>query len=292
MNGWIFLTAVTSLSTSPLFVKWSGATVEFLGFWRMLFAGLLILVGMRLKLRDTTSRRLRTWVWPSVAGIFFFLHLWTYSRSAQTTSIAHLMILFAVNPVFTVLGAALFFDEKLKKRLILVYPLAFLGLWILVREKVSNAPESQWGDALAILSGFFHAAYLLASKQARKTIPNLEFSMRLYLVTGLFFGITAVARGIPLFADSTHGWLGVTGLILFPTFLGHALMTQLVGRINVGVLSCGKLIEPGLSSLMAFVVLGESISSRTAGAFLLTATAVMILFWPLKRQTAPAHIKS
>lgn len=284
MTGFMFMVALTSLSASPLFVKWSGASIEFLGFWRLLLAGGLIggLLVWRKGLGALTGRGWAEWRWPLISGVFFFLHLWTYVASAKSTSVAHLVILFSTNPVFTVAGAAFFFRERLKRRLFIAYPLAFVGLWLLVGEKVGSVPDSRFGDWMAILSAVLHAAYLLSSKKARASFDNLSFSTGLYLSAGVLFALTALARGSPLTAPDPQSWLAVAGLILFPTFLGHALMTQLVNKMDLSVLSCGKLLEPGISSLMAYYFFAETVTATTLFAFSLTAASVIILFWPKK----------
>lgn len=285
MTGFLFLLALTSLSASPIFVKWAHAPVEFLGFWRLILAGLLMLI---LELFRRGSSRLlahpwRHWKWPLITGVFFFLHLWTYVFAAQNTSVAHLVILFSSNPIFTTLGAAWVFKEKLKSRLLIVYPLAFAGIWILAQDKVGRTDSSTIGDMMAIFSAALHAAYFLCSKQARKNFENIPFSIALYLTAGTLFGVTALFRSEQVLINSSpSAWGAVIGLILFPTFLGHALLTQLVGKMDLSLLSCGKLLEPGLSSAMAYFIFAEQINAQSILAFSLTSAAVLILFWPQK----------
>lgn len=285
MTGFLFLLALTSLSASPILVKWAHAPVEFLGFWRLILAGIFMLT---FELFRRGCSRLFAhpwphWKWPLITGVFFFLHLWTYVFAAQNTSVAHLVILFSSNPVFTTLGAVWFFKEKLKSRLLIVYPLAFAGIWILAQDKIGRTDSSALGDMMAVLSAALHAAYFLCSKKARKNFENIPFSIALYLTAGVLFGISAVFRSQPVLINSNlTAWGSVFGLILFPTFLGHALLTQLVGKMDLSLLSCGKLLEPGLSSAMAYFFFAEKVSSESVLAFTLTAAAVLILFWPQK----------
>ena len=285
MTAVLFLIALSSLAASPIFVRIASAPIEFLGFWRLALAGILFLFWelarhgiIRLQLRQVSS-----WKWTLLAGFFFFLHLWTYVASAQNTSVAHLVILFSTNPIFTALGAAFFFRERLKRRLWLAYPLALAGLWILASEKVEHVPNSNYGDMMAVLSAALHAAYLLSSKQARRFFPNIPFSVGLYLVAAALFGFVALWRDpSSLTLTSVSAWSGVAGLILFPTFLGHALMTTLVNRMDLSLLSCGKLLEPGISSALAAVFLHEALGPNAPLAFLLTSAAVLIVVWPKK----------
>ena len=283
MNYAFFIVALTSLSSSSLIVKWSQAPLEFLGFWRLVTAGLLLFTVVLFRHGPRPSRRpFAEWKWPFISGVFFFFHLWTYMMAAQNTSIAHMMILFATNPLFTMAGASLFFREKLNPRLFYAYPLALLGLWILVQEKVSFAPRSLWGDEMAFLSAALHAAYLLSSKRSRQNFDNLSFSTALYLITGMLFGILALVDGSAFMITENRPWFAVFALIILPTFSGHALMTYLVNKMEVSLLSCGKLLEPAISSLLAYFIFDEAVHFRTLIAFVLTASAVFLLFWPFR----------
>ena len=137
MTNVLFLLALTSLASSGLFVKWAEAPLDFLGFWRLMTAGLLFLVFVIFHEGHRAFKRpLLDWAWPFISGLFFFLHLWTYMSAAQNTSIAHLMILFATNPLFTMAGAHFLFREKLPRQIFLAYPLALTGLLILVQQKI------------------------------------------------------------------------------------------------------------------------------------------------------------
>ena len=75
-------------------------------------------------------------------------------------------------------------------------------------------------------------------------------------------------------------WLAVAGLIILPTFLGHFVLTNLVNTMNLGILSCGKLIEPIIASILAYLIFKESLTTSFYISFGLTSTSVVILFWP------------
>lgn len=285
MTGLIFLLALTSLSSSPLMLKGAQAPIEFLGFWRLIIAAFILGIFLlwREGSRFISNLDWNKTKWANLAGLFFFLHLTTYIFAAQNTSISHAVILFSTNPIFTSVGAIWFFKEKLRKRLFIVYPIAFIGVWLISQEKVSHHDNSHIGDISALITATLHAAYLLASKRARVTLPNMHFSFILYLTAGLFFGFLGLTHNPQIFSYSeTRAWLAISGLIIFPTFLGHMLMTNLVSKIDLSLLSCGKLIEPGLSSAMAYFFFKENFTLQSGIAFSLTAIAILILFWPKK----------
>lgn len=200
-------------------------------------------------------------------------------EAVQKTSISHMALIFSSNPVFTALGALVFFKEKFQRKLIWVYGLALTGLYFLFRDQ-GDQVSTVYGDSAALISAVLHAAYVLSGKRSRRDLGNLEFTSLVYLSSGIMFLMLAVALQAPLNISSENTWWALLGLIVFPTLLGHSLFNYLLNSININFLSCAKLIEPGLATLMAYWFVGEQISSSSFWAYGFIASAVMILFWP------------
>lgn len=278
----LYFLALFCLSTSPNWAKLNQMSAEVLGFWRMGLAGLILLL-----LISFYKKRLRElkpnayFIWILFAGVFFFLHLWTYKYAAKHTLVSNTMTLFATNPLWATAGSILFFKEKIKPRFVLAYILAILGIYILFSHNLEFSPENAMGNTMALVSAFFYAVFILFSKKVREKISNMVFATYQYTLTGIFFLIVCLVQQENLLAGSSpRSWLAVAGLILLPTFLGHFLMTHLVKTMNVAFLTCGKLIEPILASIMAYFIFGERLGTSIYISFVFTASAVVILFWP------------
>lgn len=219
-------------------------------------------------------------MWTLASGFFFFIHLWTFFYAAQKTSIANTMILFSLNPLFTAVGAFWLFGEKVTKRLFWAYAFAFLGLLALVYPKIQIENQSISGDLMALLSGALVSGYILAGKKVRTTITNVTYSFYLYAIVAVCFGINAALLKIPFTGYPDQTWLAILGLVVIPTFLGHSLFMYLVNFMNINLMTCGKLIEPAMSSLVAYLLFQEAIYSHTYLAFVATGCATLILFYP------------
>lgn len=282
----IYLVAIFSLSQASILIKLSGIPPATLGFWRLLGASLILLLVRSLS-RPTskTFQNIKSsGRWILLTGVFFYLHLWSYFYAAQNTSIAHCMILFALNPLFTAIGAKLFFKEPLEKNVIFSYSFAFAGLYFLLRSRLSLGLESWWGEASALTSGVLYSIYTLLSKRSRTQINNWDFGIGIYFVCSVCFLLTTQAMNTPLTGYSDTAWLALVGTIVVPTLLGHSLFTYLMNHLNINWMSCGKLLEPTFSTLMAFLVFHETISTETVLAFVFTSAAVLFLFfqWEFK----------
>jgi drug/metabolite transporter (DMT)-like permease len=278
----LYLLSLFSLSQSANLVRWAEASPDMIGFWRLTVAALCILplVYRNKSLQDTWQNARARLPIIGLSASFFFLHLWTFVFAAQNTLISHCMIIFATNPLWTALGARVFFHERFTKRMLLAYTFGMTGLVLLVRQSVKFEIGLLPGDLMALLSAIFFAGFLLAGKKAREHTLNLPYSFFLYLITGLLFALSGAVRGVDFIHWPAHTWIAIAGTILLPTFLGHALFTWLMKFMNVNLMTCGKLMEPVLAALVAAYFFGETITSSAIAAFVLTATSVVILFGP------------
>ncbi|MBC7753892.1 MAG: DMT family transporter [Moraxellaceae bacterium] len=289
----LYFLALLSLSTSANLAKLNQMPPEILGFWRLTIATALLVLYQLLKKNFQTLTLNHKTKWIFISGFFFFLHLWTYKYAAKHTLIANTMVLFATNPIWASLGGLIYFHEKIGRRVYVAYFVAFLGIVYLVGSNLKFAPEYTLGNASALISALFYAAYMLSGKKARQSFSNQVYSTYQFMTCAVFFLLASLLSNHSFIEGYTSiSWLAVMGLVILPTFLGHFILNHLVNSINLAVLSCGKLIEPILASIMAYFIFQESLTSSFYVPFALTSVSVMILFWPqiknfLKRTVYP-----
>src|SRR3954468_11949631 len=111
----ILLTSLFVLSQSAIFVRLAHAPAPAIGFWRMVIA-LPVLAGFLFWHKrggDLLRLSRRQWCGVAVCGFLLFAHFFTWFLSVQKTSVANSMVLFSSNPLFTALGAWIFFGEKI-----------------------------------------------------------------------------------------------------------------------------------------------------------------------------------
>lgn len=277
--GLLFI-AILSLSQAANLIRWAAAPIDVIGFWRLLIAASLLLPSawsLRLSLKQVP---LKFFALNLLSGVFLFLHFWTFFYAAQNTKIANAMIIFATNPLFTALGAYLFFKEKITWRLALAYLLAGFGLFQLLNQSIKFSTEQLNGDLSALISAALFSGYILSGRGIRPHFDNRLYAFIIYSVTAILFGISALAQDLNFLGYPNKTWIAIVVLAVVTTLMGHALFTYLLKYINVNTLSCAKLIEPALSALVAFIAFGENLNAQTIVAFVFTATAVLVLFGP------------
>jgi drug/metabolite transporter (DMT)-like permease len=284
----IYLLGLFCLGLSAPLIRLAEIPPEQIGVLR--FAGaFLILIPWALAKKDFRQLWARPqkqkvhFFWILLTAFFFFVHLWTFSFSAQNTSIAHCMILFSTAPLWTSLGGWLFYKEKPQRRWFFAYALALIGIEQLVHQEINFSSTSQLGDLMALSSAGLYAGYILCGKKSRQQTTNLTFTTSIYLLTGVFFAAALTFSSQDLSEVSSLSWLCILLIILLPTLLGHSLLSYLVKRMNVSLMTCGKLIEPAIASTFAYLVFKEGIGNKALLAFSLTAVSILILFLPWDR---------
>jgi drug/metabolite transporter (DMT)-like permease len=282
----LYFLALVSLSTSPVWAKLNHMSSVTLGFYRLAGATLLLFLYLLLTKKLKKINLDKNFAWALTSGFFFFLHLWTYKFASKHTLVSNTMILFATNPVWATLGGQIFFKEYIKPRVIFSYMLALIGVFMLVAQNLQLNPENHLGNISALVSAFFYALYMLTSKKARLHMENTDFSLIQYGTCAVLFLIFALGSDAQMTGFDAISWWSVLGLIVLPTFLGHMSFTYLVKHMNLGLMSCGKLIEPIIATIFAFFIFGEHLGSNAIYAFILTGVSVLILFWPTLNKRA------
>ncbi|MCC2677976.1 MAG: hypothetical protein K0R29_552 [Pseudobdellovibrio sp.] len=276
----LYFLALFCLATSSNWAKLNHMPVEVLGFYRLGFAALLLSLWILFIKRIKLPAFDKNMYWVVISGLFFFMHLWTFKYAAKNTTISNGMIIFSSNPVWSSLGAVIFFKEKLSFRLICSYILALIGVFVLVSPGLSLSGQMNMGDLSSLLSAILFAAYMLTSKKARRHYDNELYAFGQYFICALAFGICILFTGAPLTGYEPVSWVAVAGLVLLPTFFGHFTMTYLVHYMDLSMMTCGKLIEPVLASIIASYLFNEKLSATAPYAFILTSSAVLLLFGP------------
>jgi drug/metabolite transporter (DMT)-like permease len=274
------------LSHSGIFIRFAQADAVAIGFWRMAMVVpmLLLLVLQQKQWGLVRGLGRRQWAGLFVCGLCLFAHWWSWFLAVQKTALANSMVLFAISPIFTALGAWIVFGEKISRRHLLALAFCFAGILVLFYGSLRLDPSHLAGDGLGLLASVLFSAYVLASKGVRATLPNLPFTLVTYSFSGLLFLALMQAFQLPLADYSSQTWIAFAALAVGPTLLGHALFTYCLQFFNVNLMNILLLTEPVIASASAYVILKEPLNFHQALGFLAIAAGVVVLFARRSRQ--------
>jgi len=250
---------VLGISFAALFVRWAlPAPPVITGFYRMLFAGLLVGAWL-VATRRPVALRGRAALYAACSGLCFGTDLALWHTSIVETSVALATLLVNTTPVYVGLYALVVLGQSLDRRFTLGAGLALLGTVVLLGIP-EEGPGQLKGAALALFAAVFYAGYLLLMRAARQR--GVDAVSALFLMT-----VSAAA------ALGGYAWLGGDAFWGFPAsswgaMIGAAIVTQIGGVMGIiwalrflpaTVASVALLAQPLGTATLGWLLLGESI---------------------------------
>ena len=227
------------IGLAPIFVRFSEIGPSFTGFYRFLFASLLIFFyGIFFqKIRIFNFKELLI---VAIPGLCFGIDIAFWHSAITMTSVANATLFINTAPLYVCLFALVIFKEKLNFLVSIALILCLSGILILTMSNSSFSGDLySIGNLLALFGAFFYAGYLLSVNKlsAKYDIFNLIFYSSLFACIPL--GIGSLLELDNPFPQSYLGW---------SNFLGQAIFVQIMGQ-GLVVFGLSK-IKPQISSLL------------------------------------------
>jgi drug/metabolite transporter (DMT)-like permease len=293
-NGYIIsMTGIVLWSTTPIFI---GHLVTnhhmpalLLSFWRNILVCAIsapVLYLIRRALLRVRPDEVWFYIWFGLV-LSLFNSIWILSVKVNGAAVATVLAYSSAG--FTAVLAWKFFDEKLGAHKITAVILSLTGC-ILVTE--AYRPEvwalNPWGIATGILSGVSFAGYNLIGKAASKRNINPWTSMFYSFAFGGFFTLLynlmpmiPGAAGSPadLFPHlPVNGWI-VFLVLSIPTVLGFGLYVMSMNYLPVSIVSLLATLEPVLTAVLAYILLGERMTPiQIVGSLTILSAVVIVQF--------------
>ena len=272
--GWIALIVGTGI------IAWSGVLARFLDVgplagaaWRM---GLAV-PALAIWVKFASQRRANfappaAFILPLVlAGFAFACDVGAFHIALTGTKIANASFIGNVAPILTVAGGALFFTEHPPPRVWFALALALLGSWVMAG--MAAPANLGFGDIFALGAAISYATYLLIIKRLRSKLDGPTATLWSAAVSAIVLAIAAKLHGEVLVPHSALGWTIVVLLGVVSHAIGQGLTSVAIGRVSVGLVALIILAQPPFSALIAWMVVGETMSplQMLGGAVILCA---------------------
>ena len=268
---------IIAISTASIFIKLCDAPALVIAAYRLTLASLLLLpfAGYKKIWQSWTGSELR---WLILSGIFLALHFAFWIASLKFTSVASSVVLVSTNPLFVGLGAWLFFKEPLGWNLIWGITLSFLGSGLISFGDVALSKEALMGDGLALLGAITASGYLLVGRKMRKGQDLLSYIFPVYSAGAIVLIAISLAFQKPFFGYPSSTYLYLFLLALVPQLIGHTTLNWALKYLPASMVAIAILGEPVGSTILAFFVLGEGLTSlKIIGGILIFAGILIAL---------------
>jgi drug/metabolite transporter (DMT)-like permease len=203
---------------------------------------------------------------------------YTYYLTLTLIPVAMAAILLYMTPLFVLAGSILFFRERLRRQDLLAAAVTIVGAVLLVRVYESSAIRV---NALGLTLGIFNAiSFAFLNLWAKTLPPRLSpWTVLVYAFAAgtLFWLPLSPPWQILLTSQPTSVWLGLGIVTVFGTLLPYALYFAALTRISAAHVSVTSTLEPVVSGIVAFAVLGEILAppQLAGGALVLAGIALL-----------------
>jgi drug/metabolite transporter (DMT)-like permease len=135
----LLLLGIFTLSLAGTLIKLSHAPVYAIAFYRLFIASIFIFLMAPVSISEQMAKvRTKELLWMILGGIVFSLHFITWIYGLKTVSVFEGMVVVATNPIYTTIGAYIFFRERPRSKFIPAFILAFIGTILTFIEGVSR----------------------------------------------------------------------------------------------------------------------------------------------------------
>ncbi|WP_018753854.1 DMT family transporter [Paenibacillus sanguinis] len=276
----LYIIGIIAISFSSIFIRWSHADVSVIGMYRMFFTNLLMLPLLwryREELRELSAKQ---WGGLLFSGMMLGLHLLLWMGSLRLTTVASSTVILTLEPIIVMFGSFYLFKTKINKAMVIGVTLAVLGSIAIGSGDFALSRRAVTGDLLSLLGTVALAVHMLAGKQLLHHVSAFVYNFIVFLVAGIAMAMYNVAAGIPFTGYGLGEWGIFLLLAVIPTLFGHYLFNWLMKYLSASVVSMAVLGEPVFASLLAWVLLKESLTplQLSAGGLILFGVWIFIRY--------------
>ncbi|HZG85012.1 DMT family transporter [Paenibacillus sp.] len=277
--GLLFV-GIVAISFSAIFVKWTDAPVSVIGMYRLFFTLLGMtpfLIRYREELRGVSGR---DWALLALSGFMLALHFLLWMGSLRYTTVASSTVLMTLEPVLVMIGALVFFHERIRRSAVIAMSVALLGAVLIGWGDFRLSGTALYGDLLSILGTLAVVVHMLLGQALRSRISSFLYSYTVFLAAALSFAAYNGAAGYAFFGYAEWDWVVFLLMAAVPTVFGHLLFNWLLKYAGATTVSMAVLGEPVGASLLAWTLLGERLTplQAFAGTLLIAGVALFLRY--------------
>jgi drug/metabolite transporter (DMT)-like permease len=254
---------IIAVSTASIFIKLCDAPALIIAAYRMIFASLMLIpfAGYQKTWKGWSRSEMG---WLVFSGILLSLHFAFWITSLKYTSVASSVVLVTTHPVFVGIGSWLFLKERLGFNLILGIMFSVLGSGLIGYGDMTLSEEALMGDGLALLGAITASGYFLVGRKMRKNQDLLSYIFPVYSTAGLALIILSLIFQKSFFGYSSSTYLFLFLLALIPQLIGHTTFNWALKYLPASMVAITILGEPIGSTLLAYFILGEGLTTWKA----------------------------
>lgn len=250
-------------------------------FYRYFFSSIILGFFLLIK-RESIRISFNSMIKISIISFMYIItavgliYSYNYIPSGVCTTINYLY------PIAVVLFMAIFFKEKISKKLILIAIFALIGVGLL--SFTEKGSLNLFGLFLAFSTIFTYAIYIVGlNMKGIKELNSTTVSFYSLLFGMIFFAIVAhFTTGINKIPD-VQAWLNLSMLALFSTVISIITLVMAVHYIGSTITSILGAVEPLVATIIGVLVFHEDLTIYGIIGFIMIILAVTYVVLSVKR---------
>jgi drug/metabolite transporter (DMT)-like permease len=267
---------ILCISFSAILTKWAGVPGPVSGFFRVAIATLALAPFAGAGARRTLTLGRGMLGLALLAGVWFAGDLAVWNTSLGYTSAANSTLLGNTSTLWVSIFSLFVLRERLRGAFWAGAALALVGAAIIVGPDLRAEGTLALGDALALVSSLFYAAYLLTTSRVRRTAGTLEYMWLSSLgATGVLL-VYCLATGLPLTGYSANTYAILVALALISHVAGWLCINYALGHLRASLTSVSLLAQPVITALLSVPLLAEALAPAQIGGAALVLAGIYL----------------
>lgn len=283
----LYLFAIVGISFAAIFVRWSTADAAVIAMYRLFLTNALMLPFVWRLRHELLHLDTRQWLLLIGSGVMLGLHFLLWMGSLRLTSVASSTVILSLEPILVLAGSILLFRARVNRMMLVGMGIALAGSVAIGAGDFQVSGTALQGDVLSFLSAVAVAVHMLIGQFLRIGMSAFVYNFWVFLIAGCSLAVYNLVQGHPFGGYPASEWGIFLLLAIVPTLCGHYLFNWLLQHMNATTVSMGVLGEPVFASLLAWVLLKESLTTAqlSAGIVIIVGVWVFIRYDKAKPPT-------
>ncbi len=274
--------AVVNVSTASILVRLAlGEGVH--GFtaasWRLILSSIitgLLLAAYREYRGEIGKLNYRDAIIMTVSGVSLALHFDLWMLSLAYVSVAVSVTIVDSYPALLAIAGRAVYGERYTPLQYAGSMLAMAGIALLSLSSMEGDVGSNplLGSLLAFGGMVGVAVYFIVGKGMRARYSTVTYTTIVYSIAGVASICFSTLIGVKLHGFTPSAWLYLLLLALIPMLGGHSILNYVIKRLSLLATTVPVLGEPVGATILAFLILGETVSMEIIASMAITLTGI------------------
>lgn len=253
--------AVTSVSFSAIFIRWSESDALTIAFFRLALATMIVAPFAAVDLRRSPGAlRRRDVVIMAGIGVVLALHFafWITSLKTEGVTVASSVVLVTSHPLMVGLASHFVLKERVGAKTAIGIAVGLAGVSVIGVASYGFSTATFAGNMLAFLGGVMAGIYFLGGRRLRQRVGIASYAFVVYAAAAITLLAMVLTSGelVPR-GDRGRELILFLAMAVVPHIGGHTLFNWSLRHVTAPVVSLSLVGEPIGSTLLAWALLSE-----------------------------------